>query len=77
LLNLVIIMKLNTAILAALLAQAANAWKVGDKSTGMTDPGVTSKCIRWANDIGSHDSCKALQSKFDIDYLQLHEWVSN
>jgi hypothetical protein len=70
-------MKLTAAILTALLAPATNAWKVGDDSTGMTDPGVTSKCIRWANDIASDDSCKALQSQFDIDYLQLHEWVSN
>ncbi|CAI7571814.1 unnamed protein product [Penicillium glandicola] len=67
-------MKLTTAVLAALLAPATGAWKVGNDATGMTDPDVTTKCTRWANDITSDDSCKALQSEFDIDYLQLHEW---
>lgn len=67
-------MKLNTAMLAALLA---HAWTVGDKSTGTTDPGVTSKCTRWANNMASDDSCKALESKFDVDFLQLHERVSH
>lgn len=54
-------MKLNTVMLAALLA---HAWTVGDKSTGTTDPGVTSKCTRWANNMASDNSYKALESKF-------------
>jgi hypothetical protein len=63
-------------MLAALLAQAANAWKVGDKSTGMTDPGVTSKCIRWANDIGFSDfPCICCLRKQGGEYcgVQLHD----
>jgi hypothetical protein len=69
-------MKLSTFFIAALLGEAICAYKLGDKATGVTDPDVTENCSGWANDIASGDTCKKLESDFDIDYLQLHEWVS-
>lgn len=68
-------MKPVAALFVVSLASAAYGWKVGDSSTGSTDPDVTTKCTQWANDISSKDSCKALQKEFDIDFQQLHEWV--
>jgi hypothetical protein len=68
-------MKPAAALFVVSLASAAHGWKVGDSSTGSTDPDVTTKCTQWANDISSKDSCKALQKEFDIDFQQLHEWV--
>ncbi|KAF4762443.1 hypothetical protein HAV15_006492 [Penicillium sp. str.  len=67
-------MKPVAALFVVSLASAAYGWKVGDSSTGSTDPDVTTKCTQWANDISSKDSCKALQKEFDIDFQQLHEW---
>ncbi|KAJ5212099.1 uncharacterized protein N7498_003745 [Penicillium cinerascens] len=67
-------MKLSIFFIAALLGEAACAYKLGDKATGETDPDVIENCSRWANDIASGDTCKKLESDFDIDYLQLHEW---
>jgi hypothetical protein len=69
-------MKLSTVVSASVLATTASAWKVGDKATGPTDPNVTPKCTRWANDIAAGDGCKALERSFNLDFLQLHEWVS-
>lgn len=69
-------MKLSTLFIAALLGETSYAYKLGDKATGETDPDVTENCSRWANEIASGDTCKKLESDFDIDYLQLHEWVS-
>lgn len=69
-------MKLSTFFIVALLGEAICAYKLGDKATGESDPDVTENCSRWANDIASGDTCKKLESDFDIDYLQLDEWVS-
>lgn len=69
-------MKLSTFFFAALLGETAYAYQLGDKATGTTDPDVTESCSQWANEISSGDTCKKLESDFNIDYLQLHEWVS-
>jgi hypothetical protein len=69
-------MKLSTLFIVA-LGEAAIAYQLGDKATGMTDPNATRNCSLWANKIASGDTCEKLESDFDIDYLQLHEWVSS
>lgn len=68
-------MRLSTLFIVA-LGEAAIAYQLGDKATGMTDPLVTKNCSLWANKIASGDTCGKLEDDFDLDYLQLHEWVS-
>ena len=69
-------MKLSTVFLAALLAGASSAWKLGDKATGMTDSNVTKNCTLWANYISSDDTCEKLEKHFNFDFLQLVSYMN-
>ncbi|KAK5807560.1 hypothetical protein VI817_001818 [Penicillium citrinum] len=74
-------MFLPTIILAALFGNQVDAsasqqkWVTGRNATGLVDPNV-SICTYWVNKI-SNATCKEVESHFDINFNQLHAWVSD